>query len=146
MKKIMFFLIVMLLQIRPAIAADFLDLGPEISGSGRGVPAVRTCANAALVAFDIADFFHEYYQGRDANTEYGITDPSGKRSTYKGEKFVSGRRKLEEKIEKSDLPTAHKIRLQGLFIVQWNTTSYHRTSPSELASTYYLRCMDMAYK
>jgi hypothetical protein len=146
MKKIMFFLIAMLLQIRPAIAADFLDLGPEISGSGRGIPVVRTCANAALVAFDIADFFHEHYHGKDANYDHAITDPSGKRSTYKGEKFVSSRRKLEEKIEKSDLPMNHKIRLQGLFIVQWNTTTYYRTSPSELASNYYLRCMDMAYK
>lgn len=146
MKKNLFFLLIVLLQIRSAIAGDFVDLGPEISGSGRGVPVVRTCANAALVAFDIADFFHEYYQGRDAKTDYQITDPSGKRSTYKGEKFDSGRRKLEEKIEKSDLPMAHKIRLQGLFIVQWNTTSYYGTSPSELASNYYLRCMDMAYK
>jgi hypothetical protein len=127
-------------------SASFTDLGSSMEGSAKNVPLVRMCANAALVAFHIADFFDGYYWSRDAHLDYGTTDSSGKPTTHRAEKFLSGKRKLENEIEKSDLPLAQKSKLQGFLVVQWNVTANYRSSPSDLASNYYLQCMAVAYK
>ena len=115
--------------------AQDLGSGTSVEGSGKNVPVVIVCANAADHAEKIASWFSDYFWGKEHHSNLAH-DP-------KGEDFNSKKQELISAIENSKLPLTQKARLQGLISVLWNATYRSNINPADVATSYYLHCMDM---
>ena len=103
------------------ISANVSSAPIVIEGVGKNSLAAQVCSAAASWANYIAAWLKEPVTGKEDQE----------------------RRRFAKEIEDSNLPIAHKVRLQGLLALIFISKFPNEIQPMQVGIDYYLSCMDL---